>query len=89
MRVSNDFILREIVGEYILVPVGNAASKFNGLITMNEIGTFIFKALQNEKTEEQLLEAILGEYEVSKETATADLKEFLEQLRQIGALIEE
>ena len=89
MRASNDFILREIVGEYILVPVGNAAAKFNGLITMNEIGTFIFKTLQTEQTEEQLLNAILGEYEVSKETATADLKEFLEQLRQIGALIEE
>ena len=56
MRVSNDFILREIVGEYILVPIGNAAAKFNGLITMNEIGTFIFKTLQTEQTEEQLLD---------------------------------
>ena len=42
MKVSNEFILREVAGEYILVPVGAAAVKFNGLITLNEIGAFIF-----------------------------------------------
>ena len=55
MKVSKDYILREIAGEFMLVPVGAAAAKFNGLITMNEIGTFIFKQLGEEQTEESLL----------------------------------
>ena len=42
MKVSKEFILREIAGEHILVPIGIAAANFNGLISMNEVGRFLF-----------------------------------------------
>lgn len=89
MKVSNDFIMREIAGEYILVPVGAAAMKFNGLITMNELGSFIFGLLQEERSLQELAEKIIAEYDVSLETARSDAEEFLQQLREIGALVEE
>lgn len=89
MRVSDEFILREIAGEYMLVPVGSAAARFNGLITMNEVGNFIFNALKTEQTEQSLVEQITAEYEVPAETAQADLREFLDQLRQVNALVED
>lgn len=89
MRVSKDFIMREIAGEFILVPVGAAATKFNGLITMNELGKFIFDLLAEEHTVQELSEKITREYDVSLETAESDLREFLQQLREIGALVEE
>lgn len=88
MKVSKNFILREIVGEYILVPVGKAASKFNGLITMNEMGHFIFQTLQEEQSVEDLVNKITGEYQVDTGTAQRDLEEYLQQLRELGALIE-
>lgn len=88
MKVSNEFILREVAGEYILVPVGAAAVKFNGLITLNEIGAFIFKVLQKEQTEESVVQKILEEYEIDCETAVEDLKAFLQQMREIGVLVE-
>ena len=88
MHVSKDFILREIAGEFMLVPVGQAAARFNGLITMNEIGSFLFRALEQERSEEELTDLILGEYDVNRETASADLRDFLQQLRQLGALVE-
>lgn len=88
MRASKDFIMREIAGEHILVPVGAAAARFNGLITMNELGRAIFDLLDREQTVEQLVERIVGEYDVSPETATEDTLEFLQQLRDIGALEE-
>ena len=43
MKASKDFILREIAGEYILVPAGAASARLNGLITLNELGWFIFR----------------------------------------------
>lgn len=88
MKVSKDFILREIAGEYILVPVGAAAAKFNGLITMNELGKFIFDLLAQERTVDELAEKITEEYDVSRDVALTDTKEFLQQLRDIGALVE-
>lgn len=88
MRASNDFILREIAGEFMLVPVGAAAARFNGLITMNELGHFIFSALKEEQTEAELVEKITAEYDIDADTALADLREFLQQMRELGALIE-
>ena len=88
MKVSNDFILREIAGEYLLVPVGAAAAKFNGLITLNETAHTIFQALSEDRTPEELTAVVISEYEVDAETARADVDEFVQQLREIGALVE-
>ena len=88
MKVSKEFILREIAGEYILVPTGASAVKITGLSTMNELGCFIFKTLQEGKTIEQLVDAIVAEYTVDRNTAQADAQEFLQQLRDIGGLEE-
>ena len=89
MIASKDFIMREIAGEFILVPVGAAAMNFSGLITMNELGKFIFHLLAEERTVPELAEKITAEYDVSLETAVSDCEEFLQQLREIGALVEE
>ena len=89
MRVSKEFILREIAGENILVPVGAAAVNFNGLISMNGVGRFIFDLLAEERTARELADRVCGEYDVPPETALGDVEEFLQQLRDIGALIEE
>lgn len=86
MKVSKDFILREIAGEYILVPTGASAAKINGLITMNELGCFIFKTLKESQTMETLVDAIVAEYDVDRNTAQADVREFLTQLDEIGGL---
>lgn len=88
MKVSKDFILREIADEIILVPIGAAATRFNGLITMNELGKFIFDTLSEEHTPRQVAEKIISEYDVDIDTALADTEDFLRQLRQIGALVE-
>ena len=87
MKVSKDLIVRDIAGEFILVPVG-AAVRFNGLITMNAVGQFLFQLLQEERTLEELARSVTAEYDVSYETACADCEEFLQQLREIGALVE-
>ena len=86
MKASKDFILREIAGEYILVPAGAASAKLNGLITLNELGWFIFKTLQQEQSLDSLTDAITAEYDVARTEAKADALAFLQQLDGIGAL---
>ena len=43
MRISKDYIVREIAGEYIIVPTGREALNCQGLITVNETGAFRWK----------------------------------------------
>lgn len=86
MQVSKDYLLRTIAGETILIPSGAAAQKFNGLVTVNDIGAFIWDVLQTPTDLEGLVERITEEYEVDADTARRDAEEFLSELRRIGAL---
>lgn len=89
MKVNNEFVLREIAGDYIIIPTGKMALEFNGMITTNEVGVLLWKKLQEETTFEELLQAVLGEYDVEEEVAKADIQEFLDNLVKGGILREE
>lgn len=86
MKVSDDYILREIMGEYIIVPSGKAVENLNGLAATNETGASIFKFLKKEHTEEDIVQMLISEYDVDKENAENDTAEFLRLLKSIGAL---
>ena len=86
MKFKKEFMLREIVGETILIPMGDSNNHFNGIITINELGKFIWENLESSKDEEDLLHKILEEYEVEEKEAKEDLDEFLEKLRQVDII---
>ncbi len=81
MRIKKKFVLREIAGEYVLVPVGEAARELNGIVTVNELGAFLWNLLQEEQTEQTLLNAVLDAYAVEEERARQDIRGFLQLLR--------
>ena len=86
MKFKKEFMLREIVGETILIPMGDSNNHFNGIITINELGKFIWENLESSKDEEDLLHKILEEYEVEEKEAKDDLDEFLDKLRQVDII---
>lgn len=86
MRVSKDYVLREIEGDYIIIPLGSAKQKFNGLIALNEVGVSIWKLLQDDVTVNDLVNGILDEYEVEEDIAREDIMEFLKKLSDGGIL---
>lgn len=88
MRVSTDFILREVAGEWLLVPVGDAAVKLRGLIGLSESGYLVYTLLQKGADRQELLRAVLSEYKVDQATAEADVDAFLGQMRSLGILLE-
>lgn len=88
MKLNGEFILREVVGEYVLVPVGETALKFNGIVSLNEVGAEIWKGLQQGEDREALLRRVLDAFEVGREEAEQDLSEFLGGLEENGFLSE-
>ena len=86
MIIKKELIKREIAGDTILVPVGKTIYDSNGLFVMNELGSFIWDLLPNVETEEEILRAVLAEYEVSQEEATKDIAEFMDKLKQLDII---
>ena len=86
MKVKEGFILRDMGGQPIVVSVGAASKTLNGMIKLNDSGKFLWEKLQKDVTEEELAEALVEKYEISKETASADVKAFVETLKKPGII---
>ena len=88
MKLKYEFSIREIMGDYVIVPLGEAALKISGMLTTNEVGAFIWKQLQNDITEDELLGMLVNEFAVEYEEGKKDLEEFLNHARKLNVLIE-
>lgn len=89
MRIEKEFVLREIAGDYIIIPTGKTVLEFNGLITVNEVGVTLWNMLQEEVTVDQLVQGVLAEYDVEEDVAREDIQEFLDTLAKGGILIKD
>lgn len=81
MQIREGFILKNIVDEWIVMPIGLNINTFDGAIVLNEVSAFLWKLLENPISREDLLLSILNEYDISEQEAAKDLDEFLGKLK--------
>lgn len=86
MKAKTGFVLRNVVDEYILMPTGENIGKFNGTVLLNEVSAFVWNKLQNSMSRDDLLKAILDEFEVDRATASADLDVLLKTLHDYNVI---
>jgi len=89
MKRKTSFLLREVAGKQVVVPLGKAAVDFPGMLTLNNTGVYLWQLLEQEQTEDALVQAVCGRYDVAEATAREDITEFLKKLRSVGAITED
>lgn len=77
MKIKEGFLLRNVAGSNVVVPVGEATLDFNGMMSLNDTGAFLFQKLMKGIDKDQLIEALMVEYDVDKEVAAKDVEEFI------------
>lgn len=87
IKRNPDFLLRDVAGTLVIVPVGAAVSAFPGMITVNSTGAYLWELLAQGQTEQTLVKALTDKYEVTEELARKDVQAFLGRLKPTGALI--
>lgn len=85
MKIKQGYILQEIMGKYVIIPIDSDA-ELQGMIQMNHIGAFMWKALDTEKTREELIKSLLEEYDVQLEQVEKDVDVFINELSTNGVL---
>lgn len=88
MKRNAQFILSDVAGSHLLVPIGKLTADFNGVVSLNDMAVVMWNLLESDTTPEALLAAVLTEYDVPAEQAKADIADFLHQLRTLGCLEE-
>lgn len=82
MKVKKGYILRQLVTEWMVVTVGDAAEEFNGMLRLNAAGAMLWKRLEKGATRQELVQALMEEYQgLDENTATNDVNSFLEKIK--------
>ena len=87
MQINKDFTIQKVGTSYVAVPVGETSKTFHGMVRLNETGAFLWKKMTGKDcSEADLVEALLGEYDVAREIAERDVHRVVEMLRENGIL---
>ncbi len=79
---SMSVVTRKTGKEYILVPVSNNIADMNSVYTLNETGAFIWDQIDGKKTVEEIISALISEYDIENDTAMSDVLSFLEKMNK-------
>ena len=87
MKINDNYIIQNIAGEYLVVPIAEEVDKVQGVISLNETSAFLWnKIIDGCSSKTELRDALLQEYRVDVTTAENDIDSFLEALESIGCL---
>jgi hypothetical protein len=87
MKLKDGFILREVAGQIVVLPSGDDLD-LNMMITLNDVGKFIWLLLEKETDEASIVAAILKEYDVDRATAEDAVAGFIKKLNEHGFLVD-
>jgi hypothetical protein len=73
-------VTREIIGETILVPIQGKLADMQRIFTLNDVGAYIWSNLDGEKDLEKICQGLEATFEVGREQAESDLKDFISEL---------
>ena len=88
MKLNENFVLREIAGNSVVLPLGSASIDLNGMLKLNSSGVVLWNALEKGCEMEDLVDALMSEYEIDRETAHSDAEAFVKKLQQFGCIVE-
>lgn len=86
MKLKDDIAIQELNDDVILVPIRKYASEFKGIVKLNETAAFLVKLLKEDRTKEELIEALSKEYDVDLDVVKDDVDRVLKKLEEINAL---
>lgn len=81
MKIKSGYIMREIAKSHVVVPTGDVALDFSGIMTLNEAGASLWRQLEAGATEPELIAALLEDYDTDENTAQEDVSEFIAKLK--------
>lgn len=84
MKIKSGFMLREVAGQWVIIPLGTRVVEFNAIMTLSESGAILWNLMENGTDEDGMTEAILAEYDVDEMTARKDVCSFINDVKNRG-----
>ena len=86
MKIKSGFMLRQIAGSWIVVPLGARVVEFNGLISLSETSAIIWEMIEASASREEIIHRIISEYDIDRETVEKDYDAFINEAVEKGLI---
>lgn len=88
MKLKDQLLLREVAGEYVIVPTGRRAREVTNVVCISSSAAYLWDYMKDhEFSKEELVQRILEHYQgVTMEQAEQDIDRFLKVLSDNGIL---
>lgn len=87
-RINPDFILREIAGEYTIIPIGGNNVFSNAVMAPNETAVFLWEAFQKPSTIQDAVVEAIQKYDGTEEQIYKSISNFVKQSLEFKVLEE-
>ena len=88
MKLKENYVLRQVVDSWVVLPLAEETLNFTGMMKLNDSGAMLWRVLEKECSVEALTQALVSEYKITEEQAKADAEYFLQKLMKIGCIEE-
>lgn len=88
MKMKKGFLNHKLDNDNYLVPTNETVSNFHGVVRNNETTAFIIDCLQEDTTEEKIVEKMCEIYDATPERIYEGVEYVIDRLRSINALDE-
>jgi hypothetical protein len=85
MKLKEGFILRTVAGQTVVLPSGGVTN-LDMMITLNDTGKFLWERLAAGAEKDELMDALLAEYDVDRERAEESVEAFVTRLKELDFL---
>lgn len=86
MKIKDEYVLRTVAGQNIVIPPEDKAAVLRGAFTLNETGAFIWRTLETGSTRDGLINALCESYEIDAVTAAQSVDKMLAAFERYGVL---
>lgn len=87
MRIKKGFVLRELVGQKIVIGEGLEQIDFNKLVSLNSSAAYLWEHLVSREFDlETMVDLLLERYDIERSVALKDARALLDNWKSIGLI---
>ena len=86
MKIKDEYIMKEVAGNNVVMATGDERMDFRGIMMFNEVGAEVFNMLDGKNSVEEIAGKIATDYDAPYETVEADVNKLIEKMRASGLI---
>ena len=79
-------MLRDVVGDHVVIARGPAAIEFNGVLILNDSCAFLWNQLQDYVSVKEMAESLKAEYSIEMDRAVQDVEQCVSKMLEYELL---